>query len=539
MITTALMPTIADGEPAVAKTGRAKSSKAEGFADLVRSCMERPKKDCLVGDLATALKASKEESSSTEPSPEEAKGVFFSLLFLPGSSPEPVETSSEEGGAGLSATEEAAPDLSVDPFSLSPSDEEGATPEGLIPSELPEGAEALLHAVGEKSPDGVRKTPGNALLQADGAEKGQDDLPVPAPRQETVVSSALSVADEGDLPEEGSPKAAEASPEAPEAAGDPTNPPQPERSVLPSPSPDRPAEAMTLTEEEGGPDRASVLPRDEAPRKDGTGEDAPSSLSGKPGAAEGSILSSGLSREGGDGESDADGGDRKPAMALMGQEKAEGDVAGDEGVTGASSPVKPVEENDGITPEENRRAAIKEGPSRAVSDEGQSRSEKVQPQSFSELLPSTEGQRNGAATALTQDFPRRFTTTFPLAEGLSGAASATIRLGRNRADVVVEPPALGRVEIHFRQGGQGIEATLRVDNEGLRQLVQGQIDQLRTALQQAGIALQGLSVDVRSGGEGPRWAWAERKDPRKGLLDDEETLEFAIDLEQGLLNWMA
>lgn len=161
-------------------------------------------------------------------------------------------------------------------------------------------------------------------------------------------------------------------------------------------------------------------------------------------------------------------------------------------------------------------------------------------QGTADLVLSQAGRvESPVAASPAEELPRRLLSALPLNEGLAGAVQTTLSLARNRARVVVEPPALGRVEIYLRQGPQGIETTFRVDNEGLRQLVQTHLDQLRTALQQTGIVLQELSVDIRDGGEGSPWAEAEKR--LRALLpeDDDEPLEFSIDLEQGLLSWMA
>ncbi len=160
-------------------------------------------------------------------------------------------------------------------------------------------------------------------------------------------------------------------------------------------------------------------------------------------------------------------------------------------------------------------------------------------QGTADLVLSQAGRVESPVAAPAEELPRRLLSALPLNEGLAGAVQTTLSLARNRARVVVEPPALGRVEIYLRQGPQGIETTFRVDNEGLRQLVQTHLDQLRTALQQTGIVLQELSVDIRDGGEGSPWAEAEKR--LRALLpeDDDEPLEFSIDLEQGLLSWMA
>ena len=117
--------------------------------------------------------------------------------------------------------------------------------------------------------------------------------------------------------------------------------------------------------------------------------------------------------------------------------------------------------------------------------------------------------------------------------------------GHHRASMIVDPPALGRVEIELASTSGGVEASIRVGNEQLRQLVQDQITVLRTHLQQQGVQVAELTVDIRdSGKEG-------RGETRDGAKDrnlrgsrmvgaaEEDIPSFAVDLEQGLLHWVA
>ncbi len=149
-------------------------------------------------------------------------------------------------------------------------------------------------------------------------------------------------------------------------------------------------------------------------------------------------------------------------------------------------------------------------------------------------------------------------STVPLPQsGLSSlgeGVAATLRIVRtsegNRAQIIVDPPALGRVEVSLQSTDQGMSAVLRVDNEGLRQLLQGQMELLRSSLQQQGITVTNLSVDVRQGGD---QASSGRGDQNSGSrrrqvhslsgtydLEGEEVLPtYYLDMEQGLLSWMA
>ena len=116
--------------------------------------------------------------------------------------------------------------------------------------------------------------------------------------------------------------------------------------------------------------------------------------------------------------------------------------------------------------------------------------------------------------------------------------------GVTQARMVVDPPALGRIDVSLQTTANGIEATFRVDNEQLRQVLQNQLDQLKQSLQAQGIHVSGLSVDIRGGDEKDRTGTAAKKLKRSGGIegaDDELTDDSAairLDLEKGLLHWV-
>ena len=153
--------------------------------------------------------------------------------------------------------------------------------------------------------------------------------------------------------------------------------------------------------------------------------------------------------------------------------------------------------------------------------------------------------------------PKGFSTVPLPQSGLSSlgeGVATTLRIVRtsegNRAQIIVDPPALGRVEVSLQSTDQGMSAVLRVDNEGLRQLLQGQMEVLRSSLQQQGITVTSLSVDIRQGGD---QASSGRGDQNNGSrrrqvhslsgtydLEGEEILPtYYLDMERGLLSWMA
>lgn len=118
--------------------------------------------------------------------------------------------------------------------------------------------------------------------------------------------------------------------------------------------------------------------------------------------------------------------------------------------------------------------------------------------------------------------------------------------GINEARIVVEPPALGRVDVSLQASGTGVEAVFKVDNEALKQLLQQQLDILKTSLEAQGIHVSNLAVDIKNredqkgrpdpyGGKGK----ARRADGVTDALGDEEPRLARIDLERGLLHWVA
>lgn len=117
--------------------------------------------------------------------------------------------------------------------------------------------------------------------------------------------------------------------------------------------------------------------------------------------------------------------------------------------------------------------------------------------------------------------------------------------GQHKASIVVEPPALGRVEIELATTAGGVEASIRVGNEQLRQLVQDQITVLRTHLQQQGVQVAECTVDIRDSGKGDSGGSTSsgKKKGNSFVGKKEETEEaipsFRVDLEQGLLYWVA
>jgi flagellar hook-length control protein FliK len=126
--------------------------------------------------------------------------------------------------------------------------------------------------------------------------------------------------------------------------------------------------------------------------------------------------------------------------------------------------------------------------------------------------------------------------------GLSHVLRFLHTRGETRATVVIDPPALGRVDVELVSTQRGLEALFRVGNEQLRQTVQEQLPILKSSFQQQGLILADCSVDVRDErgsqhhpqeSKGRKFSFGTQED------DVDAVLAFRIDLEQGLLFWMA
>lgn len=120
--------------------------------------------------------------------------------------------------------------------------------------------------------------------------------------------------------------------------------------------------------------------------------------------------------------------------------------------------------------------------------------------------------------------------------------------GTHEARIVVEPPALGHIDISLRASESGMQAAFKVDSEHLKQMVQQHIDILKSSLESQGIHVSNIAVDIRNkddqNGHGAAHAGKGKKG--KGAsgpeADGEEEAESVklvrLDLEQGLLHWI-
>lgn len=154
-------------------------------------------------------------------------------------------------------------------------------------------------------------------------------------------------------------------------------------------------------------------------------------------------------------------------------------------------------------------------------------------------------QTDVAPLALRSNVP-----DMPQAETLRDGLVNVVRFvradGAQRANVIVDPPALGRISVELTTTTSGVEASIKVASEQVRQLVQDQLVELRSALAQQGVQLAHFAVDVQQDDgrrqQGHEQGGRRRNARRVGVVDEageSASAEFRVDLEQGLLHWVA
>ncbi|MBQ9419593.1 MAG: flagellar hook-length control protein FliK, partial [Synergistaceae bacterium] len=137
-----------------------------------------------------------------------------------------------------------------------------------------------------------------------------------------------------------------------------------------------------------------------------------------------------------------------------------------------------------------------------------------------------------------------FNQSETLRDGLVNVVRFIRADGVQRANIIVDPPALGRISVELASGTSGVEASIKVANEQIRQLVQDQLSQLRMNLAEQGVQVAEFTVDVQqdSQREG-RNSQDENSGNGRGRViggvEEEEAEEFRVDLEDGLLYWVA
>lgn len=167
--------------------------------------------------------------------------------------------------------------------------------------------------------------------------------------------------------------------------------------------------------------------------------------------------------------------------------------------------------------------------------------------SFSEFLNGVSEQRVAKAEG-RPSVPLQYnllnTGRTAFTEGMENVVRFAKSEGVDRATLIIDPPALGRVTIEIASTANGIETALKVNNEQVRALVQDQIVQLKHSLQQIGVQVTEFSVDIHQQDKG-HGQFAEQKqknrahgsDKEDDMQNEEEV--FRVDLRKGILHWIA
>jgi len=160
---------------------------------------------------------------------------------------------------------------------------------------------------------------------------------------------------------------------------------------------------------------------------------------------------------------------------------------------------------------------------------------------------SSQGMRNDSPSLFSREVVLQARGGAALEDGLQHVVRFLRTEGRPAASIIIDPPALGRMEIELVTTAKGIEASIKVGSEQIRQIVQDNITVLRNNLEQQGVHLGEFVVDLRDnskGNSGRHFSSADGR--RKGVRTAvaEEQLEagnpfFRLDLEHGLLSLVA
>lgn len=139
-------------------------------------------------------------------------------------------------------------------------------------------------------------------------------------------------------------------------------------------------------------------------------------------------------------------------------------------------------------------------------------------------------QAQPAASGATLNLPATTPTQWrePLLNALGERVQWQLQRGQEQAVIRLEPPNLGRVEIHIRQEAGGLQVHLNATHRDVVQQLQGVSDQLRSelSLRHAGdvavaVADQSRDTDARQRGRGQ--GGEQQQDPGRALSEGEST----------------
>ena len=162
-------------------------------------------------------------------------------------------------------------------------------------------------------------------------------------------------------------------------------------------------------------------------------------------------------------------------------------------------------------------------------------------------VSSSQGMRSNFQDLFSREVVLQARGGAALEDGLQHVVRFLRAEGRPAASIIIDPPALGRMEIELVTTAKGIEASIKVGSEQIRQIVQDNITVLRNNLEQQGVHLGEFVVDLRDNSKGNSGRHFSSGDGRRkgsrGVIAEEQleagTPFFRLDLEHGLLSLVA
>lgn len=150
----------------------------------------------------------------------------------------------------------------------------------------------------------------------------------------------------------------------------------------------------------------------------------------------------------------------------------------------------------------------------------------TQPAWAAVMADTTQASANTSNTTLTLPAVTPTQWREPLLNALGERVQWQLQRGQEQAVIRLEPPNLGRVEIHIRHEAGGLQVHLNATHRDVVQQLQGVSDQLRSelSLRHAGdvavaVADQGRDADARQRGRGQGGEQAQ--DPGRALSEGE------------------
>jgi flagellar hook-length control protein FliK len=236
-------------------------------------------------------------------------------------------------------------------------------------------------------------------------------------------------------------------------------------------------------------------------------------------------------------------GASSPSSGALADSEAE-----DAGKNGSrDAPKSPVSELEANVNEKDPAVSDKEA------DESQLRtSTQERKTNFNQFFEGILARRSQTDTQLDVERPNilEFAREMPfsgngaLREGVDNVVRFIRMSGEQKASLTVDPPALGRLTVELTSNAAGLEASIKVSSEQVRQLVQDELAQLRWSLAQQGVQLTHFSVDVQQDDrrQDPGQAGGRKRRTTGAGRDEEEGEDlttFRVDLNEGLLYWIA